>query len=104
VLACAALKCVGGQFQGRLMFRNDNERRRAERLGLSDFDRKYDLDDLVSGDAVFIATGVTHGALLRGVQKETTLSGASFVTTESVVMMSKTHTVRKLSMRRPLRA
>jgi fructose-1,6-bisphosphatase II / sedoheptulose-1,7-bisphosphatase len=103
VLACAALKCVGGQFQGRLMFRNDAERRRAEAIGLTDFDRKYDLNDLVSGDAVFIATGVTHGALLRGVQKETTLSGATFVTTESVVMMSKTHTVRKLSMRRPLR-
>lgn len=102
VLACAALKCVGGQFQGRLMFRNDGERRRAESLGLTDFDRKYALEDLVSGDAVFIATGVTHGALLRGVQKETTLSGATFVTTESVVMMSKTHTVRKLSMRRPL--
>ena len=102
VLACAALKCVGGQFQGRLVFRNADEKERARRLGLTDFDRKYMLNDLVSSDAVFIATGVTHGALLRGVQKETTSRGEVFVTTESLVMISKTHTVRKLSMRRPL--
>ena len=102
VLACAALKCVGGQFQGRLVFRNADERARAERLGLTDFDRKYDLGDLVSTDAVFIATGVTPGALLRGVQKEMTPRGEAFVTTESLVMMSRTNTVRKLSMRRPL--
>ena len=101
VLACSALKCVGGQFQGRLLFRNDDERRRATRLGLTDFDRKYVLDDLVSSDAVFIATGVTHGALLRGVQMETNARGERFVTTESLVMMSRTRTVRKLSMRRP---
>jgi len=103
VLACAALKCVGGQFQGRLVFRNADERGRAERLGLTDFDRKYDLDELVSSDAVFIATGVTQGALLKGVQMETTARGEVFVTTESLVMMSKTKTVRKLSMRRPLK-
>jgi len=103
VLACAALKCVGGQFQGRLVFRNNDERARAERLGLTDFERKYTLDDLVSTDAVFIATGVTHGALLRGVSMEKTARGESFVTTESLVMMSKTHTVRKLSMRRPFK-
>jgi fructose-1,6-bisphosphatase II / sedoheptulose-1,7-bisphosphatase len=101
VLACSALKCVGGQFQGRLLFRNQDERERARRLGLTDFDRKYLLDDLVSSDAVFIATGVTHGALLRGVQMETTARGERFVTTESLVMISKTRTVRKLSMRRP---
>ncbi|MGN6424105.1 MAG: class II fructose-bisphosphatase [Asticcacaulis sp.] len=103
VLACAALKCVGGQFQGRLVFRNNDERARAERLGLTDFDRKYTLDDLVSTDAVFIATGVTHGALLRGVGIEKTARGETFVTTESLVMMSKTRTVRKLSMRRPFK-
>ena len=102
VLACAALKCVGGQFQGRLVFRNADERERAARLGLTNFDRKYDLNDLVSSDAVFIATGVTTGALLKGVQMETTSRGEVFVTTESLVMMSKTHTVRKLSMRRPI--
>jgi fructose-1,6-bisphosphatase II / sedoheptulose-1,7-bisphosphatase len=102
VLACAALKCVGGQFQGRLVFRNDDERGRAVRLGVTDFDRKYMLDDLVSSDAVFIATGVTHGALLKGVQKEISGRGEGFVTTETLVMMSKTRTIRKLSMRRPL--
>ncbi|GGZ38072.1 MULTISPECIES: class II fructose-bisphosphatase [Asticcacaulis] len=102
VLACAALKCVGGQFQGRLVFRNDDERGRAVRLGVTDFDRKYMLDDLVSSDAVFIATGVTHGALLKGVQKELSGRGEAFVTTETLVMMSKTRTIRKLSMRRPL--
>lgn len=66
VLACAALKCVGGQFQGRLVFRNDDEKARARRIGLTDaeFGRKYNLDDLVKGDAVFSATGVTKGALL----------------------------------------
>ena len=65
VLACAALKCVGGQFQGRLVFRNDDERARARRLGLEDrqFDRKYTLHELVTGDAVFAATGVTGGRL-----------------------------------------
>ncbi|MFT4075677.1 MAG: class II fructose-bisphosphatase [Asticcacaulis sp.] len=102
VLACAALKCVGGQFQGRLVFRNADERSRAARLGVTDFDRKYTLNDLVSSDAVFIATGITHGTLLRGVQKETNVRGDGFVTTESLVMISKTHTVRRLSMRRPL--
>jgi fructose-1,6-bisphosphatase II / sedoheptulose-1,7-bisphosphatase len=103
VLACAALKCVGGQFQGRLVFRNNDERGRAERLGLTDFDRTYDLNDLVSSEAVFIATGVTNGALLRGVNKETTARGEVFVTTESLVMISRTHTVRRLSMRRPFK-
>ncbi len=101
VLAASALKCVGGQFQGRLIFRNDDERRRATRLGLTDFDRKYGLDDLVSADTVFIATGVTNGALLKGVSIETNARGERFVTTESLVMISKSRTVRKLSMRRP---
>jgi fructose-1,6-bisphosphatase II / sedoheptulose-1,7-bisphosphatase len=103
VLACSALKCVGGQFQGRLVFRNNDERSRAERIGLTDFDRKYDLNDLVSSEAVFIATGVTNGALLRGVNKETNARGEVFVTTESLVMISRSHTVRKLSMRRPFK-
>ncbi|MDC7681773.1 class II fructose-bisphosphatase [Asticcacaulis sp. BYS171W] len=102
VLACAALKCVGGQFQGRLIFRNEDERTRAVRLGITDFDKKYSLNDLVSSDAVFIATGVTSGALLRGVQKEVTARGETFVTTESLVIISKTRTIRKLYMRRPL--
>jgi len=101
VLACAALKSVGGQFQGRLVFRRDEERRRAERLGLTDFDRKYNLNDLVSGDAVFVATGVTNGALLRGVQKEVATGGEVYVTTESLLLDSRTRTSRRIHTRRP---
>lgn len=68
VLAAAALKCVGGQFQGRLIIRNEGERGRAEQAGLEDLKRRYDLDDLVSSEVVFIATGVTAGSLLDGVR------------------------------------
>jgi fructose-1,6-bisphosphatase II / sedoheptulose-1,7-bisphosphatase len=97
VLACAALKCVGGQFQGRLVFRNDDERSRAERLGLTDFDRKYDLHELVRSEAIFAATGVTKGALLDGVRIET-----GFVTTETLVMTSWDGAVRRIQTRSPL--
>jgi fructose-1,6-bisphosphatase II / sedoheptulose-1,7-bisphosphatase len=99
VLACAALKCVGGQFQGRLVFRNEDEKARARRLGLkdADFDRKYDLDELVTGDAVFAATGVTKGALLDGVR----FSGG-YVATHTLVMTSATQTVREIRMKRPV--
>ena len=69
VLACAALKCVGGQFQGRLVFRNADERRARRALGITDFDKKYDLHEMVRADAIFAATGVTKGALLDGVQR-----------------------------------
>jgi fructose-1,6-bisphosphatase II / sedoheptulose-1,7-bisphosphatase len=96
VLACAALKCVGGQFQGRLVFRNDDERGRAERLGLTDFDRKYTLNELVKTDAVFAAAGVTRGAMLDGVRYE-----KGFVTTDTLVMDSATRTVRRIRMKRP---
>ncbi|MFT3996919.1 MAG: class II fructose-bisphosphatase [Asticcacaulis sp.] len=102
VLAAAALKCVGGQFQGRLVFRSDDERRRARDLGISDLDRKYTLDELVSQDAVFIATGVTNGALLRGVQREVSPRGEVFLSTESLMMVSRTRTICKLYTRRPL--
>ena len=96
VLACAALKCVGGQFQGRLVFRNDDERGRAARIGVTDFGRKYTLHELVSGDAVFCATGVTKGALLDGVRRTD-----SFITTHSIVMSSATREVREVRLRRP---
>src|SRR6202021_379230 len=93
VLACAALKCVGGQFQGRLVFRNDDERARARRLGLEDsqFNRKYQLDELVKGGAIFAATGVTDGALLDGVSV-----GEGFVITHSIVMTAATRSVREI--------
>lgn len=97
VLAAAALKCVGGHFQGRLIFRNDDERARAQRTGVTDFDRKYDLHELVSKDAVFVATGVTKGAMLDGVRIED-----GFVATHTVLMDSATRTVRRIRMRRPV--
>jgi len=97
VLACAALKCVGGQFQGRLVFRNADERGRAERLGITDLDKKYDLAEIVRADAIFAATGVTKGALLDGVR----ISGG-FAYTDSLVMNSSTRTVREVRMKRAL--
>ncbi|MEI9965714.1 MAG: class II fructose-bisphosphatase [Caulobacteraceae bacterium] len=97
VLACAALKCVGGQFQGRLVFRNNDERGRAERLGLTDFDRKYDLHEMVRGPAIFAATGVTKGALLDGVR----FSGGH-VHTHTLVMDSTSGAVRDIRMKRAI--
>ena len=89
VLAAAALRCVGGQFQGRLLFRNDDERGRARRWGVEDLDRIYQLHDLAKGDVIFAATGVTDGSLLDGVKRRRTS-----ITTESVVMRASTGTVR----------
>jgi fructose-1,6-bisphosphatase II / sedoheptulose-1,7-bisphosphatase len=97
VLAAAALKCVGGHFQGRLIFRNDEERARAARTGVTDFSRKYDLHELVSKDAVFAATGVTKGALLDGVQM-----GEGYVSTHTLVMDSSDGTVRRIRTTRRL--
>jgi len=89
VLAAAALRCVGGQFQGRLLFRNDDERGRAAKWGVEDLNRIYHLNDLAKGDVIFAATGVTNGSLLEGVQRR-----KDKVTTESVVMRASTGTVR----------
>ena len=95
VLAAAALRCVGGQFQGRLVFRNSDERGRAERLGITEFDKKYDLHEMVRGPAIFAATGVTKGALLDGVKVE-----GGQVHTHSLVMDSATGAVREVRMKR----
>jgi fructose-1,6-bisphosphatase II / sedoheptulose-1,7-bisphosphatase len=92
VLAAAALRCVGGQIQGRLLFRNDDERARARRWGIDDLDRIYSIRDMASGDCIFAATGVTDGSLLKGVHR-----GRNSVTTESVVMRASTGTVRRVS-------
>lgn len=89
VLACAALRCVGGQFQGRLLFRNDDERARAHKWGITDLDRIYSLNDLAKGDCIFAATGVTDGSLLNGVKR---MRGK--MTTDSVVMRASSGTVR----------
>ncbi|MBX7458863.1 class II fructose-bisphosphatase [Qipengyuania sp. 1NDH17] len=90
VLAAAALRCVGGQFNGRLVFRNDDEKARAAKWGIEDLDRIYTRDDLVKGDCIFAATGVTSGSLLDGVKY---LRGGK-MTTESVVMRASSGTVR----------
>ena len=97
VLACAALKCVGGQFQGRLVFRNADERARAKSHGVTDLDKKYDLHEMVSADAIFVATGVTNGDLLEGVKFRD-----GFVHTHTVVLNSASHTVREVRMKRRL--
>jgi fructose-1,6-bisphosphatase II / sedoheptulose-1,7-bisphosphatase len=89
VLAAAALRCVGGQFKGRLLFRNDDEKARAAKWGVEDLDRIYDLHDLAKGDVIFAATGVTDGSLLEGVKRR-----KNCITTESVVMRASTGTVR----------
>src|SRR5215813_5301513 len=84
VLAAAALRCIGGQMQGRLLFRNDDERARAKKWGVTDLNRKYGMLDMAKGDVMFAATGVTDGAMLRGVRRSR--AGA---TTHSMVMRSK---------------
>jgi len=97
VLAAAALRCVGGQIQTRLVFRNDDERARAAKWGIKDLKRKYSLMDMASGDVVFAATGVTDGSMLEGVH----MSG-NFITTESVVMrIAEAVTAHHLAVRRP---
>ena len=89
VLAAAALRCIGGQIQGRLLFRNDDERGRARRIGITDLSRKYTIEELAKGNVMFAATGVTSGAMLRGVRRF-----AGGAVTHSVIMRSKSGTVR----------
>jgi fructose-1,6-bisphosphatase II / sedoheptulose-1,7-bisphosphatase len=94
VLAAAALRCIGGQMQGRLLFRNDDEKARASRWGIKDLNRKYDMLDMAKGDVMFAATGVTNGSMLRGVRRF-----AGGAETHSLVMRSKTGTVRYVEAR-----
>lgn len=89
VLAAAALRAIGGQMQGKLRWRNEDEIARAKRMGVTDLERIYDLHDLASGDVMFAATGVTDGAMLKGVHR---IDGG--YRTESLVLRSKTGTVR----------
>ncbi|MGK9230482.1 class II fructose-bisphosphatase [Inquilinus limosus] len=98
VLAAAALRCIGGQMQGRLLFRNDDERERAKRQGVEDFTRVYGLMDLAGGDVMFAATGVTTGPMLRGVR---IFPGGAV--THSIVMRSKSGTVRTIEARHDFR-
>ena len=89
VLAAAALRSIGGQMQGRLLCAEEAEKERARRMGIEDLSRKYLLDDMAKGDVMFAATGVTDGSMLRGVRRF-----AGGATTHSIVMRSKTGTVR----------
>jgi fructose-1,6-bisphosphatase class II len=89
VLAAAALRCVGGEFQGRLKPRNNEEIERAKKMGVTDINKKYKLEELAAGDVMFAATGVTDGDYLQGVH-----FFAGGATTQSVVMRSKSRTVR----------
>ncbi len=97
VLAAAALKCMGGQMYTRLLFRNDDERARATKAGVTDFDRIYSRDDMVTQDVIFAATGVTEGNILPGVRRE-----PGWMTTETLIMRSKTGSVRRMNYRTPV--
>jgi len=97
VLAAAALRCIGGNIQGRLLFRNDDERARAAKVGVEDLNRKYAITDLAEGDVIFAATGVTDGNMLQGVRRT-----ASTISTESVAMRTRTGTVRWIRMQHPI--
>ncbi|WP_127107489.1 class II fructose-bisphosphatase [Pararhodobacter zhoushanensis] len=98
VLAAAALKCMGGQMYGRLMFRNDDERGRAAKAGITDLDRIYTRDELVTADVIFSATGVTTGNIVHGIKRE-----PGWLTTETILMRSKTGSVRRMSYRTPVK-
>ena len=91
VLAAAALRCIGGQMQGRLLFRNEDEVGRAKRIGIENLDAKYTLSQLASGEVLFAATGVTDGTMLRGVNRN-----GERAYTHSIIMRSSTGTVRKI--------
>jgi len=96
VLAAAALKCMGGQMYGRLTFRNDDERARAAKAGITDLDRIYTRDEMVTADVIFAATGVTDGSILPGIRRQ-----PDWLTTETLLMRSKTGSVRKMRYRTP---
>lgn len=96
VLAAAALKCMGGQIQGRLLFRNDDEKGRAAKAGITDLDRIYTRDEMVTADVIFAATGVTGGSLLPEIKRR-----PNYIETETLLMRSKTGSVRRMNYRNP---
>ena len=98
VLAASALKCMGGQMWGRLLFRNDDERGRAAKAGITDLNRVYARDEMVTSDVIFAATGVTNGSILQGVKRE-----PHFIQTETILMRSKTGSVRRMIYRNPVK-
>ncbi|BDW84770.1 MULTISPECIES: class II fructose-bisphosphatase [Roseicyclus] len=98
VLAAAALKCMGGQIFGKLLFRNEDEKARARKAGITNFDRVYTRDDMVTKDVIFAATGVTDGSILPGIKRE-----PGFLTAETILMRSKTGSVRRMTYRNPVK-
>ncbi|MDF3852991.1 class II fructose-bisphosphatase [Paracoccus sp. P2] len=98
VLAASALKCMGGQMWGKLLFRNDDERARAAKAGITDLDRVYSRDEMVTADVIFAATGVTNGSIVAGVKRE-----PHYLQTETILMRSKTGSVRRMIYRNPIR-
>ena len=98
VLAASALKCMGGQIYGQLLFRNDDERGRAAKAGITDLNRIYTRDELVTADVIFAATGVTNGSLVEGLKRE-----PGWVTMETILMRSKTGSVRRIQYRTPVK-
>ena len=98
VLAAAALKCMGGQIYGRLLFRNDDEKGRAKKAGITNLYRVYTRDDMVTKDVIFAATGVTDGSILAGIKRE-----PGFLTAETILMRSKTGSVRRMTYRNPVK-
>jgi len=97
VLAASALKCMGGQMWGQLTFRNNDERGRAAKAGINDLDRIYTRDEMVTADVIFAATGVTDGSIVAGIKRE-----PGFLTTETILMRSKTGSVRRMTYRNPV--
>lgn len=97
VLAAAALKCMGGQIYGKLLFRNGDEESRAKKAGITNLSRVYTRDDMVTGDVIFAATGVTDGSILPGIKRE-----PGFLTAETLLMRSKTGSVRRMTYRNPI--
>ena len=96
VLAAAALKCMGGQIYGRLIFRNEDEKTRAIKAGITNFERVYTKDEMVTQDVIFAATGVTGGSLLPAIKRE-----VGFITTETILMRSKTGSIRRMIYKNP---
>ncbi len=91
VLAAAALKCMGGQMMGKLLFRNDDERGRARKHGVEDLDRIYTRDEMVTADVIFAATGVTDGSIVAGARRD-----GEWLETETILMRSKTGSLRRI--------
>jgi fructose-1,6-bisphosphatase II / sedoheptulose-1,7-bisphosphatase len=96
VLAAAALKCMGGQMYGRLLFRNDDEKARAHKAGITNLNRVYTRDDMVTTNVIFAATGVTDGSIVPGIKRE-----VGYLTATTILMRSKTGSVRRMVYRNP---